>query len=141
MTLTQLSSLTYPFSSFFSLSGWLPITYHSGLPIRVGLSLYLDLFFFFVILAFLLSLLISVCKWNSGKTVIEQSGKGPSPTCMRSSNTHGVYPNNILQHLHPLHTRLVPPHMQHSLTFLAQSRLSPAYISRTHYTKILTQKY
>ena len=42
-------------SLYFFLLGWLPVPYHDGLLVQVGGSLYLDLFFSFVMILVLLS--------------------------------------------------------------------------------------
>ena len=109
-TLTQLSlflfPLIYPVFIFFSWAGS-SVPYHGGLPVWVGLSPYLDLCFFVVILAILSYSFICSLQY-----------------------THWDFPNNTLQPCPtPLPYILGWSHLMcstDSCTRLAQSRLAPA---------------
>ena len=130
--MTQLSSFLFPLTyTLFILPGWLPIPYHNGLPVRVGLSLYLDLFFLCCdsrpLFPHPLALPVSVCKWwHCGKTIVKHPGSSP------------VCPSYAPSSIHTGFTPITPCIDSH--THLAQSRLSPAYIPSRAHTHIITHK-
>ena len=98
---TLLISLSTNLPILYFVSLWLAPHHLPQWVARSDGTLYLDLFFLCCdsrpLIPPLLMLAVSVCNCHCGKTIIEQPGKGPSPSCMCSSNTHWVYPYNILQ--------------------------------------------
>ena len=73
---------------------WLPVTYHSGLPIWVGLSFLLNLFFSLFSPSYPSPSLVPVLVGK--KPLLCEPGEDLSSSGMHSSSIHWVYPNDTL---------------------------------------------